>query len=327
METDIAPPEPAVRHELCRTRDYDEAIDVIEKVYLPNRLVLPTGSLDFRLAWTPLQQIVLGHLTYGAESHLIVPKLETFYHVNLTIRGRTRSTRGPEEVYTDATRGLVFLPSHPATVHWSDDCLQLAMKIDKGGLERELEKLLARPVRKTIHFDLGLDLERPEVTAFVRALHFLRNELDTEGGLGSHPLGLAQMERLVMTSFLLAQPSNYSEALHNDSHHAQPPAVRKVIELMEAEPHMPRGLGDYAAAAGVSARALQTGFRRHMDTTPMAYLREVRLRRVRDDLLAAVPETTTVAEVMGRWGLLELGRAAAVYHARFGELPSETLRR
>lgn len=326
MKTEIAPPEPAVCHELCRTRDYDEAIDVIEKVYLPNRLVVPTGSLDFRLAWTPLRQIVLGHLTYGAESHLIVPKLETFYHVNLTVRGRTHSTRGAEEVYTDATRGLVFLPSHPATVHWSEDCLQLAMKIDKDGLERELEKLLARPVRETIHFDLGLDLDRPEVAAFVRALHFLRNELHHEGGVASHPQGLAQLESLVMTSLLLAQPSNHSEALYNDARHAQPPAVRTVIDLMEAEPHMPRSLGDYAAAAGVSARALQAAFRRHMDTTPMGYLREVRLRRVRADLLAAVPETTTVAEVMGRWGLLELGRAAAVYHARFGELPSETLR-
>lgn len=327
METGIAPPEPAVRHELCRTRDYDEAIDVISKVYLPNRLVVPTGSLDFSLAWTPLRQIVLGHLTYGAESHLIVPKLETFYHVNLTVRGRTHSMRGAEEVYTDASRGLVFLPSHAARVHWSDDCLQLAMKIDKDGLERELEKLLARPVRKTIDFDLGLDLNRPAVAGFVRALHFLRNELHTEGGVGSHPLGLAQMESLVMTSLLLAQPSNYSEKLHSDTRRAQPPAVRAVVNLMEAEPHVHRSLGDYAAAAGVSARALQSGFRRHMDTTPMGYLRDVRLRRVQADLLASAPEATTVAEVMARWGLLELGRAAAVYHARFGELPSETLRR
>lgn len=326
METATAP-EPAARHELCRTTDYDEAIDIITKVYVPHKLVLPQRALDLSLAWTPLRHIVLGHLSYGAESHLIAPKLETFYHVNLTIRGRTRSTRGPDEVFTDLSTGLVFLPSQPASVHWSDDCLQLAMKIDKWGLEHELEKLLARPVKETIHFDLGLDVRRPAVGSFVRALHFLRDELQVDGGVAGHPLGLPQLESVVMTSLLLAQPSNYSEALHADTRHAHPRAVSTVVQLMEAEPDVHRSLGDYAAAAGVSARALQDGFRRHLGTTPTAYLRDVRLQRVRADLLAANAATATVAEVMGRWGLLQLGRAAAAYRARFGELPSETLRR
>jgi AraC-like DNA-binding protein len=319
-------PSPASRHELCRTTDYDEAIDIITKVYVPHRLVLPERAVNLSLAWTPLRNIVLGHLSYGAESHLIAPKLETFYHVNLTVRGRTRSTRGADEVFTDLQTGLVFLPSKPASVHWSDDCLQLAMKIDKQGLEREMSKLLGRSLSGAIDFDLGIDLNRPSVLRFVRALHFLRDELQNDG-LATTPLGLAQLESLVLTSLLLGQPSNYSEELHGDDRAVHSRAVRVVTQMMEAEPASERSLGDYAAAAGISARAMQDGFRRHLGTTPMAYLREIRLQSARTELERSDPETTTVAHVLGRWGFLQPGRAAGQYRARFGELPSETLRR
>lgn len=324
METATAPG-PASRHELCRTTDYDEAIDIITKVYVPHRLVLPDRAVNLSLAWTPLRDIVLGHLSYGAESHLIAPRLETFYHVNLTVRGHTRSTRGADEVFTDLETGLVFLPSQPASVHWSDDCLQLAMKIDKDALEREMSKLLGRSVTGTIDFDLGLDLRRPAILRFVRALHFLRDELRSEG-LATTPLGLAQLEGIVLTSLLLGQHSNYSDELHAEARGMHPRAVRVVVQMMDAEPASERRLGDYAAAAGVSARALQDGFRRHLDTTPMAYLRDVRLQRVRTELKVSDVAATTVAQVLSRWGFLQLGRAAGQYRERFGELPSETLR-
>ena len=48
---------------------------------------------------------------------------------------------------------------------------------------------------------------------------------------------------------------------------------------MEAEAHLPRTLATLATRSHVSTRALQQGFRRHLQTTPMAYLRDVRLRR------------------------------------------------
>jgi transcriptional regulator GlxA family with amidase domain len=77
----------------------------------------------------------------------------------------------------------------------------------------------------------------------------------------------------------------------------------------------------------VSVRALQEGFQRALDTTPMRYLREVRLRRVREDLFAATPDVATVGAIVHRWGILNQGRFAGAYRKRFGEAPSETLRR
>jgi transcriptional regulator GlxA family with amidase domain len=57
----------------------------------------------------------------------------------------------------------------------------------------------------------------------------------------------------------------------------------------------------------------------------MKYLRNVRLDRVRHELLERAPGIG-VTEVAHRWGFMQLGRFANAYQQRFGELPSETLR-
>ncbi len=75
-----------------------------------------------------------------------------------------------------------------------------------------------------------------------------------------------------------------------------------------------------------SARALYAGFKQHRGYTPLEFLRRVRLRRVRDDLLAA-PHGATVKEIASRWGFNHLGRFSGQYARQFGEMPSDTLRR
>ncbi len=49
------------------------------------------------------------------------------------------------------------------------------------------------------------------------------------------------------------------------------------------------GLSDIAAAVGVTPRSVQYTFRRHLGTTPLEYLRRVRLDRAHRDLQAADP--------------------------------------
>ncbi|MFD0385941.1 helix-turn-helix transcriptional regulator [Streptomyces stramineus] len=74
-------------------------------------------------------------------------------------------------------------------------------------------------------------------------------------------------------------------------------------------------------------RALQEAFRRHLGTTPLGYLREVRLGRAHRDLAVGRGNAAvTVAQVAYRWGFGNLGRFAASYQQRYGHAPSRTLR-
>jgi transcriptional regulator GlxA family with amidase domain len=57
------------------------------------------------------------------------------------------------------------------------------------------------------------------------------------------------------------------------------------------------------------------------------HLDKLRLHRVRQALIAAKPELTTVAAEALRWGFWHFGGFARAYRKCFGKLPSETLAR
>lgn len=86
-------------------------------------------------------------------------------------------------------------------------------------------------------------------------------------------------------------------------------------------------VADIAGACNLSVRGLQAMFRNRLGVTPMARLRQGRLRRVRAELVASDGAATTVAAVAGRWRLSHPGRFAAAYRELYGESPKDTLLR
>lgn len=98
------------------------------------------------------------------------------------------------------------------------------------------------------------------------------------------------------------------------------------MDLLEAGPGLPWTVGELARRVGVSTRALQYGFAAQTGTSPMAYLRRVRLQRADADLRAA-DGADGVARIASRWGFTNFGRFAAAYRARYGHAPSQTLRK
>jgi transcriptional regulator GlxA family with amidase domain len=67
-------------------------------------------------------------------------------------------------------------------------------------------------------------------------------------------------------------------------------------------------------------------FRRHLDCTPMQYVRTVRLNHAHRDLQAGNRMTVTVAGIARRWGFAHTGRFAASYRSAYGQSPHATLR-
>jgi AraC-like DNA-binding protein len=84
---------------------------------------------------------------------------------------------------------------------------------------------------------------------------------------------------------------------------------------------------DLCRAAAVSERTLEYAFKEVLGLTPMTYLVRLRLHRVRQALLAATSESTTVSAEALNWGFWHFGEFARAYKACFGEAPSDTLRR
>ena len=138
------------------------------------------------------------------------------------------------------------------------------------------------------------------------------------------PLIVGGAIRLLASTLLHVFPNTYA-----DNEVQQPqvsaPVLRNAIDFIGANCARDITMTDIAGAINITPRAVQYMFRRHLDMTPMAYLRRVRLERAHRDLLAADPSSDTVAAIATRWGFAHTGRFSQVYRAEFGESPSVTL--
>ncbi|WP_433291784.1 helix-turn-helix transcriptional regulator [Actinoplanes sp. CA-030573] len=106
-----------------------------------------------------------------------------------------------------------------------------------------------------------------------------------------------------------------------------PAAIRRAVAFIDAHAAETITVDEIAAVAGLSARAQQAGFRRHLDTTPTGSLLKVRLERAHRDLQTADPATAaTVAGIARRRGFPDHSRFTAAYRTAYGRLPRHTLR-
>lgn len=86
-------------------------------------------------------------------------------------------------------------------------------------------------------------------------------------------------------------------------------------------------VAELVGVIGVSRRTLQYCFQEVLNTNPVQYLRGIRLNGARRELRHSNPRSTHVQNVAARWGFWHLSHFSTDYRTRFGELPSETLRK
>lgn len=315
-------------YELCRDARFDAFRDSLNGVFYPAK-VEPTGHdqlLDGSLLTAAsLTHLTLGFVQFGTETQLDPGALGA-YHVNVALSGAVESWCGKQQVVARPGTAAVFTPrEHTVLPKWGADAGQLCIKIGRRALESELEAMLGRPVDSPVRFDLAFDLTSPAGRSWLSVVHMLLGELDTERSLAREsPAHREQLERMVISSLLLAQRHDHVEALFADAPPARTRTVKRVVDALDGAPEQPWSLPGMAKLAEVSARRLQQGFAEQMGMPPMAYLKVVRLEKVRHDLIEG---TGSVGDIAYRWGFTHLGRFAEAYRRRFTETPSETLRR
>jgi AraC-like DNA-binding protein len=141
------------------------------------------------------------------------------------------------------------------------------------------------------------------------------------------PLVLRPAARLLAATALAVFPNTMvTEPDAGARRDARPATVRRAVSFIEANADIDITIADIARAAGVTARAVQLAFRRHLGITPAAYLRRVRLDQAHRQLQAAGPDHDSVTAVAYRWGFSSPSRFATYYRRAYGVPPSQTLR-
>ena len=105
-----------------------------------------------------------------------------------------------------------------------------------------------------------------------------------------------------------------------------PRSVRRALDAMRANVGRDWRLAELARIAGVSGRTLQRQFLRFLGKSPVSVLRDIGFARARRELLRAVAGTR-ITDVALACGFPHCGRFAVEYRTRYGETPSQTLKR
>jgi AraC-like DNA-binding protein len=256
----------------------------------------------------------------------------TGYFVHLPISGRLESRYGGSTLTATREVAAVYQPDGGSfTGKWEAGTRVLCVRLDGAAVGSALARLTGRETGPEASFELAMNTRHGPGRTWVEQLLLLSRQPAGPDGLLASPLVAQPLAQSLVNGFLLAAQHSRSGAVVAAAAAAAaaeptaPATIRKAIDLIEADPQVPLSVSDLAARCGIGARALQHGFQRHVGMPPMAYVRDVRLRRADAELRVAAPPDT-VASTARRWGFAHLGRFAAVYEAKFGQSPGQTLR-
>jgi AraC-like DNA-binding protein len=306
----------------------DRARQVLSDVFLP--VDFPTArassGVDLELNALKVGRLTCGYMQFQHAVRIQTAEAEN-YHIDIPTRGRARmrASHGSPVHGTQQTAG-VFMPGRPVELDLGEGFAQLSLMVPRDQLQLELENLLGRALGRPVEFGAELDLTTPGGRMIMQALQMVDEASGQEDGPLTHPLAVQRLEQVLIHSLLFAQPHNHSAAMTRPSPAPGVRPVSQAVELLRDSPAHPWTVAELAAGVSLSVRSLQEGFRRSLDTTPMAYLRHLRLEKVHQELATAAPGTVSVTEVAARWGFVHLGRFAAAYRSEFAERPSDTMR-
>jgi AraC-like DNA-binding protein len=290
--------------------------------------VSPVGPLvegDHVLRGLAAQDFSIGYIASDLQVRVSAAPATSSYFVNFGVAGQLRATCQDQYACLSDTHGTVFNPGDAQELHPETRCPGLlGLRIDEDLVRHELSGLVGRPVEASLRFELRLDLSRPNGRAIGLLVTSFIDQLDSGDPLFKRPgVQRAQM-RSIVTGLLLAQPHTYSDELNDEPKPPHPRGLRMAVSYIEENLAERFTLGDIARAAECSARTLGTLFLQHFGVSPMAYVRNMRLDRIRAEIRSTDDRVGVVAY---RWGVTHLGRFASDYFMRFHELPSQSAAR
>jgi AraC-like DNA-binding protein len=323
-------PTALIGHEIFCTDDTDEASELVGQFLGANQLEVNTAEGPFQATMNGirLRDVTLAYLDFHTATKLTFARTGDHYSVHMPMSARARCVYDGKPLESLSYLALVVNPGTDLVMDMEFDSPQLIVRIEIQALERQLSRMLGRTVTRPVVFEPSMDMTSDPAVRWHGALQLLSSEVMTPHSLVHQGIGAGPIEELVISSLLWVQPSNFHDDLMAGNSQRRGTTVRRAIAYMEENLSWPIGLPDIAKALDVSVRSVQKAFHDDLGTTPMNYLRDRRLERVRAELADALPsEGVTVTEVAERWGFGHLGNFSAIYRKRFGESPSETLRR
>lgn len=302
----------------------ERAQQVGAMLFHPHRLQIRSGgSARFEMVTTSLDvgPFTIGTLQYSSPVTIATAPYESFYHVNVALKGSFRTVAGSQQLTANPVRAGVYRPDVDTAISgWESPCLMMAIKIDRTEFERISAAFLGLEAPELIDFSLPLRIDEGQGFEWMSSVRRLSRLAQQPW---SQPLVTELLVEEAVIGLLRSGQHSYQDLL-TQTPRAPETSLRRAVDLIESVPEEALTLESIAYVAGVSGRALQLSFRKELGVSPMQYLKACRLDCVAEVLRTSAPDGPSVAEVARRFGFTHMGRFSADYATRHGELPSIT---
>ena len=323
---------PLATHELLRDGDLGDVVSVGSQLFWQNHgeTVDPGGPINARFNGLNLGVMSIACLSFGTEVTIEPVCNEQHLIVQTSLTGQSTTVNGHQKVAAEPGDVVVIDASLPTKIQFAKDCAHLVLKIDRALIAQKLSQLLQQDIGGPVVFDLLPESNGAFNRAWMETMRFLCAFYDRpqqENLPGDHLLH-SHLDLATCTLISCGRHS-YSGRLNDTGDKAAPGHIRRSCEYIDAHIKDSLTLADLCRASGVSERALQLGFKKHLGLTPTAFIRNRRLHHLHQALLHADGRTnvsrTNVSRVMWDHGISNPGRWAQLYYRRYGCYPAQTL--
>lgn len=309
------------------TGDLDAAREHISALFVPHRLdvIGRNQVLDVCISRAQIEGVSLVYHRHGARVSVRPQRLEDFFLLQIPIRGEAVVNIANSVVHCSPKQAVMISPTLGFDMEFREGCEQLIVRVERDDLEHHVEQQLGRRIDLPVEFTPAVPLMTTAAKELTSLLRFMTTTLTEPGGISSSPVARKHMASLLISGLTSCLDHNYREELLEGAARPKPAYVARAQEFIRMNVGEAIGPEDIAAAAEVSARTLFAGFKTYLNTTPMRYLKDMRLDLVREALSGNEPRQASVTTIAMNYGFLHLGHFCAAYRQRFGELPRETL--
>lgn len=205
---------------------------------------------------------------------------------------------------------------------WTGPCTDLHIVVDRLAVDQciaasdEASSLLEAAKLTVFEFE-----QHPVLAKY---LDMMMSDLTAAAPALSDPLIVNDFERLLLRLLLQPIRETYDNLPVGQRSAIAPHYVRSAEKYIREQFRHTVTLDSIVASSGVSARTLQYGFRNFRGTTPMNFLREVRLSSARHAFLQG--PRSSIADVCFGVGYRNNALFSREYRKIFGESPRETAR-
>jgi len=257
---------------------------------------------------------------------VIEGEAEDYYGFATIHRGRMRLIQNGDEATGTASHGLAYRTGPDMRFATGDDSLRTNVFLKVGEVTTVLEHLLDARLRRPLEFLPIVDWRGGLAGSLKRQLDLVMQEFARPDGMADNAVALASVIDLLTRLVLVAVPHNHADQMAAGKAGAIPVYVRRAEDFLRAHCAEPIRMSQVAAAAGCSVRTLEAVFRQFRDTTPLGALHGIRLEQVRRALSDGAADEP-ISAIALRHGFTNRSRFVAAFRRRFGESPSDVLRR